>query len=302
MSLLKRRDCLGLLAAAAALPLRAATALSSAGLEAELAALEARAGGRLGVAVLDSGSGARAGHRADSRFGLCSSFKLLLAAAVLERVEAGAWDAERRIAYGEADLVSHSPVTRERLAQGGMTALELAEATQVTSDNAAANLLIRELFGDPAGLTRWLRAQGDTVTRLDRWEPHMNLVPPGEERDTSTPAAMAATSARLLTGGPLSAAGRERLIGWMIATRTGARRLRAGLPPGWRAGDKTGTGMHPSMPDRYNDVAIVWPGAQRAPWLIACYYESRHRGSAQMNAEDEAVLAEVGRLVARWQA
>ncbi len=277
------------------------TALDSAALAAELAALETRAGGRLGVAVLDSGSGAHTGHRADTRFGLCSSFKLLLAGAVLQRVEAGAWPEARRIAYGEADLVPHSPVTRARLAQGGMTAPELAEATQTTSDNTAANLLMRELFGSPQGLTRWLREQGDTVTRLDRWEPDMNIVPPGEERDTSTPAAMAATSARLLTGPVLSPAGRERLVGWMRATRTGARRLRAGLPAAWQAGDKTGTGMHPSMPDRYNDVAAAWPGAQAAPWFIACFYESRYRNSPRMRPEDEAVLAEVGRCVARWR-
>lgn len=299
---LDRRHCLGLLAAAALpLPLRAATALDGAALKSELAALEARAGGRLGVSLLDTASGARCGHRADERFGLCSSFKLLLAAAVLQRVEAGAWPAERRIAYTEADLVSHSPVTRQRLAQGGMTALELAEATQITSDNAAANLLLRELFGNPAGFTAWLRQQGDSVTRIDRWEPQMNLVPAGEERDTSTPAAMAATSARLLTGSTLSPAGRERLIAWMVTTRTGERRLRAGLPAAWKAGDKTGTGMHASMADKYNDVAIVWPGQGRAPWLIACYYESRLRNSERMNPADEAVLAEVGRLAARWR-
>lgn len=300
-----RRHCLALMGSlmtwAAPLPLRAADSLRSQPLQEELAALEARSGGRLGVAVLDTASGASAGHRADTRFGLCSTFKLLLAAATIERIEAGAWPAQRRIAYTAADLVVHSPVLRERLAEGGLTALQMAQATQETSDNAAANLLMRELFGGPAGLTAWLRRQGDTLTRMDRWEPEMNIVVAGEERDTSTPAAIAATSARLLTGPVLSPAGREQLAGWMVATRTGARRLRAGLPAGWKAGDKTGTAMHPQMPDRYNDVAIVWPGAQRAPWLLAAYFESRHRDSGRMRPEDEAVLADVGRLVGRWQ-
>lgn len=300
-----RRHCLhlaaSLLAGIAPLPLRAAAPLRSGSLQAELAALEARSGGRLGVAVLDTASGASAGHRADTRFGLCSSFKLLLAAATIERVEAGAWPAARRIAYTEADLLSNSPVLRARLAEGGLTALQMAQATQETSDNAAANLLLRELFGGPAGLTAWLRRQGDTVTRIDRTEPEMNVVPLGEERDTSTPAAMAATAARMLTGPALSPAGREQLIGWMVATQTGTRRLRAGLPAGWKAGNRTGTGIHPQMPDRYNDVAIVWPGAERAPWLLVGFFESRHRGSERMRPEDEAVLAEVGQLVGRWQ-
>ncbi len=288
-----------LLALAAALPLPA-LALNSPELSQALAALEARAGGRLGVAVLDSGSGAQVGHRADERFGLCSTFKLLLAGAVLQRIDAGRWPAGRAIRFGKADLVPHAPVVRAHLVQGVLSAVELAEATQTTSDNAAANLLLRELFGGPSGLTAWLRERGDAVTRLDRWEPEMSRLPPGELRDTSTPSAIAASAARLLTGDWLQADSRARLIAWMEATQTGTRRLRAGLPKGWRAGDKTGTGLHPSMQDLTNDVAIVWPGPDRAPWLIAAYYEGPRR-SLDIQAADEAVLAEVGRLVGRWQ-
>lgn len=294
---LSRRQLLALSAATLPLP---AFSLTGPDLNQALAALEARAGGRLGVAVLDSASGAQAGHRADERFGLCSTFKLLLAGAVLQQIDAGRWPAERPIRFGQADLVPHAPVVRAHLQQGRLSAIELAEATQTTSDNAAANLLMRELFKGPAGLTQWLRERGDAVTRLDRWEPEMNRVPPGELRDTSTPAAIAASAARLLTGELLQPTSRARLIGWMEATQTGTRRLRAGLPKGWRAGDKTGTGMHPSMPDRTNDVAIVWPGPDRAPWLLAAYYEGPRRGSRDIQAADEAVLAEVGRLVGSW--
>ena len=89
-----------------------------AGVNEALAALERRAGGRLGVAVLDTGSGAQTGHRRGERFGMTSTFKLLLAAAVLQRA-----DAERRIAFAEADLVPHSPVVLEHMARSGsMTA------------------------------------------------------------------------------------------------------------------------------------------------------------------------------------
>ena len=50
------------------------------------------------------------------------------------------------------------------------------------------------------------------------------------------------------------------------ARRTGLDRLRAGLPAGWRVGDKTGTGANGAA----NDVAIAWPPG-RPPILIACY-------------------------------
>lgn len=297
-----------------AAPARAASAagpLNHAALQAELAALEARSAGVLGFAVLDSASGALAGHRVQQRFALCSTFKVLLAAAVLQRVEQGAWPADRRIAITAQDLVAHSPVTRLHLGPQGLTALQLAEATQLTSDNAAANLLLRNLMGGPAGLTDWLRSCGDRVTRLDRWEPAMNEVPPGHERDTTTPEAMARTLHTLLVAPApaqapaqapvLSNASRERLIGWMRATTTGARRLRAGWPADWPAGDKTGTALTPGLAGCYNDVAIVWPGAGRAPWLVAAYFESPDHHSPKIRQQDEAVLAEAARLLVRWQ-
>lgn len=296
-----RRDLLSLLLATGLLPTPAGARPDGAALSRGLARLEARAGGRLGVAVLDTGSGVQAGHRAGERFGLCSTFKLLLAAAVLQRCDQGRMQADQFIAYGKADLVPHAPVTGARLAEGGMKLLELAEATQITSDNPAANLLLRQ-FGGPAGFTAWLREIGDTTTRIDRWEPEMNRVPHGEERDTSTPAAIAATTARLLTGTLLQPASRERLLAWMEATRTGSRRLRAGFPAGWRAGDKTGTAMSAAMADKINDVAIVWPAPERAPIVVAAYYEGPRRNSERTRPEDEAVLAEVGKLVSSWAA
>jgi beta-lactamase class A len=301
MKTLSRRQLLRLPAALAAFsPLASFNAVAAApaatDLAQALAALERRAGGRLGVAALDTQSGALAGHRAQERFGLASTFKLLLAAAVLQHP-----DAERRISFTKADLVPNSPVVQGRLAQGSMRAIELAEATQTVSDNAAANLLLRHLFNGPEGFRDWLRSHGDSVTRLDRYEPEMNLVPPGEERGTTTPAAMAKTTAHLLVSGGLDAAAAQRLIGWMQATRTGSKRLRAGLPAGWRAGDKTGTGMHRLMADKINDVAIIWPPG-RAPWIVAAYYDGPRRNSPNVRPEDQAVLAEVGRIFSTWVA
>lgn len=265
--------------------------------EAALARLESSSGGRLGVHVLDSGSGRQFGHNADQRFGMCSTFKLLLAAVVLREADAGRLTLDERLTFGKYDMVPYAPVTEKHLAEGGMTVAALTEATQTTSDNVAANLLMRRL-GGPAAVTERLRVMGDDVTRLDRWEPEMNLVPVGEERDTTTPRAMAASVARIVHGDLLTPASRERLRDWMIATTTGKRRLRAGLPPDWIAGDKTGTGIAPAMSNKYNDVAVVWP-AGKAPLVIAAYFEASGHFES-MRAEDEAVLAGVGRIAAEW--
>ena len=163
-----------------------------------LAALERKVGGRLGVAVLDTGSGQLVGHRLDERFGMCSTFKMPLAAAILRAVDQGRLRHDQWVPYGPADTVPHAPITQKHLKRGGMTLVALAEAAQTTSDNVAANLLLKRI-GGPAGFTATLRAAGDTITRLDRYEPHMNHVKGPDERDTTTPAAMARTTQRLLT-------------------------------------------------------------------------------------------------------
>ncbi|OYU78432.1 MAG: class A beta-lactamase [Alphaproteobacteria bacterium PA3] len=263
----------------------------------ELQALEARSQGRLGVGILDTATGELVGHRQDERFAMCSTFKLPLAAEVLRDVDAGKRKLDQFIAYSKADMVSHAPVTGANLAAGGMTIGDLAKATQITSDNPAANLIIREL-GGPTEVTQRFRSAGDPVTRIDRYEPMMNFVVGDDPRDTTSPAAMAGLIARYLTTDYLSKASKDLLIGWMVETQTGAKRIRAGLPGEWKAGDKTGTGMADGMLDKYNDVAIFWPTG-RAPIIVAAYYET---AIAYGDTRDEfqAVLAEAGRIAARW--
>ncbi|TNE59761.1 MAG: class A beta-lactamase [Alphaproteobacteria bacterium] len=262
-----------------------------------LADLEARVGGRLGAAFLDTATGKVIGHRLLERFGMCSTFKASLAGLILREADLGLLSLADKVPYTEDDMVPYAPVTTKNLAQGYMTVEALAEAAQVTSDNVAANLLLKLIDG-PEGFTARLRTLGDETTRLDRNEPYMNLVPPGETRDTTTPEAMARTLARLTLGEALTPASREKLVHWMEITRTGRHRLRAGLPEGWRAGDKTGTGLAEGVPNMTNDIAVIWP-PRRAPIVVTAYYVSPGVFD-EMRPEDNAVLAEVGRLAATW--
>jgi beta-lactamase class A len=264
-----------------------------------LKALESRAGGRLGVCILDTGTGRHVGHRVDERFAMCSTFKLPLAGVVLREADVGRLRLADTIRFSQKDMVPFAPVTSANLDKGEMSVGALAEAAQVTSDNVAANLLLRQL-GGPAAFTEILRSLGDRTTRLDRFEPALNLVLPGEVHDTTTPRAMAATLSRFLAGDLLTPASRERLIEWMVATKTGNKRIRAGLPPGWRAGDKTGTAIAEVITDKYNDVAIAWPPGKPA-MIVTAYFDSAKR-SAEMRDEDEAVLAEAARIAAAWAA
>lgn len=264
-----------------------------------LAELESRVGGRLGVAFFDPATGRQIDHRGSERFGLASTFKLALAGVILRQADQNNLALDTMLPISEADLAGHSPVVRENLAKGQMSIEDLARATQTTSDNAAANILLRHI-GGPAVFTAQLRTLGDTTTRLDRYEPDMMKVNATEVRDTTTPDAMAKTLGKMLTSTWLLPASRTKLIDWMVETRTGMKRIRAGLPEGWRAGDKTGTGMGEAgdIPDRYNDIAIIWP-PNRPPIMVAAYYESPVR-SQTMREEDMAVLAQVGSIAAAW--
>lgn len=230
-----------------------------------LAAIEAELGGRVGVAAWNTGTGAWVKRRADERFAMCSTFKLFLAATVLGLVDDGSLTPGRMIPFSRTDLPPHSPVTSAHVGAGALPVSDLCAAAIEESDNGAANLLLR-LVGGPEGLTRHLRRLGDPTTRLDRTELALNTNLPGDVRDTSTPTAYVRTMRRILLGDGLSAASRRQVEAWMVDCKTGRKRLRAGLPPDWKAGDKTGTGDNGAV----NDVAILCPPA-RPPILIAVF-------------------------------
>ncbi|VXC99558.1 class A beta-lactamase [Sphingomonas sp. AX6] len=257
--------------------------------DAELAAIAAEVGGRLGVHAFDTTTSAAIGIDAGSRYAMCSTFKAPLAAAILTQVDAGTLHLDQSVRFTRADLVPYAPVVEAALDRGELSVEALCKGAVEISDNVAANLLLA-LIGGPAGFTRFVRARGDAVTRLDRIEPELNLVRGGDVRDTTTPAAMVGLMGAVLTGKLLTPASRDRLIGWMVASPTGRERLRSGFPADWRAGDKTGT----SGEGYFNDIAIMWP-PDRAPILVACYLDAPGLDPEAANAAH----AKVGALIAR---
>jgi beta-lactamase class A len=255
-------------------------------LPATFAQLEQTNRGRLGVAVLDTATGERSDYRADERFPMCSTFKFLLASAVLQRVDRHQETLDRVIAIPPKPLLFNSPLT-EPHAGGAMTVAALCHATLTRSDNTAANLLL-ETLGGPAGITSFSRSIGDTVTRLDRMETSLNESLAGDPRDTTSPTAMAGDLESVLLGSVLSRPSRDQLTLWMEANLTGFDRLRSKLPASWRVADKTGAnGEHTS-----NDIAVFWPTG-RPPIIVAAYI-TQCTGPESKRA---AMLSEIGELV-----
>jgi beta-lactamase class A len=123
---------------------------------------------------------------------------------------------------------------------------------------------------------------------MDRVEPAITTAIPGDERDTSSPRAFGGNFHKLVLGDVLATEQRAILRDLLERNTTGARRIRAGLPQGWRVADKTGTGDYGTV----NDIAVVWPAT--APPLVIGIMSSKPAADA---AYDEALLAEATRYV-----
>lgn len=259
--------------------------------EAKAEQIEQASGGRLGVAILDTATGTRAGYRSHERFPMCSTFKVLAVGAVLRRTDQGEEQLERVVRFTQKDIVAYSPATEKRAGDVGMSIKELCAAAITLSDNTAANLLLASL-GGPEGVTAFARTLGDTATRLDRIEPDLNEAFPGDPRDTSTPSDMVSDLLELVLSNALSAPSRSQLMEWLIQNKTGDARLRAGVPSGWKVGDKTGSGARGTS----NDLAILWP-PQHAPVLVSVYLTGATADEQKRNRAIAAVGAEVAAVV-----
>jgi beta-lactamase class A len=266
-------------------PARAAPAASP--LASRLAGLEREADGRLGVAFVDAASKRTFQYRGNERFAFCSTFKFILAAAVLRESMRKPGLMGKHVAYAEEDLLSYAPIAKKNLGRG-MSVAELCAAALQYSDNTATNLLLREL-GGLAPVNRFARVVGDPAFRLDRWEPGLNSALPGDKRDTTTPMAMAASARKIVFGKVLDEQRRNQLIEWIKGNATGAQSIRAGVPADWTVGDKTGSGDYGTT----NDVAVLWPPG-KGPVILAIYF-TQPRKEAESRRD---VLASAARLVA----
>ena len=249
---------------------------------------ERESGGRIGLYAENLATGAKLAWRADERFVMCSTFKAALAACVLARVDRGEDQLAAMIAYGEADLLEYAPAAKQRLSIGAMSVADMCKAIVELSDNTCANLLLARI-GGPAALTAFWCSLGDATSRLDHNEPELNRSPPGDPHDTTTPAAMASSLRRLVVGDALSPASRDQLTAWMVDCKTGANRLRGGLPASWKIGDKTGN----NGKDASGDIAVVWPKPDH-PILIVAYTQGGTPNATQI----AAAFADIGRMVA----
>jgi beta-lactamase class A len=248
---------------------------------------ERGSGGHIGVYAKNLRTGAEISWRAHERFVMCSTFKASLAACVLASVDRGQARLDDLIAYGPADLLEWAPAARQNVEKGAMSVADMCKAAVELSDNTCANALLAR-FGGPPALTAYWRSIGDTVSRLEHNEPELNRTPPGDEHDTTTPAAMAGNLRKLILGNVLSPTSREQLTSWMLGCKTGDNRLRAGLSKDWRIGDKTGN----NGKDGFGDISVSW--SARGEPVVICVYT---RGGAPTSRQVDDVFTQIGRYI-----
>ncbi len=233
------------------------TATASPTFSADFADLEEEYDARLGVYAIDTGTGQVVEHRADERFAYASTIKALAVGALLHEKPRSVLD--QTVELGEEDLVENSPELEKAVEEGetDLTVRELADAAVRYSDNTAGNLLF-DLLGGPEELQGVLREIGDETTIVSRIEPELNEAVPGDDRDTTTPEALA-TTLRAFTLLPAdgdavnNGYARAMLTDLMVRNTTGDDLIRSGVPDNWEVADKTGAAAYGTR----NDIAVL---------------------------------------------
>jgi len=269
----------GWLVAVLAQPAWAETSPKLNSAEQRLAALATENPGEYGIAALDLSTGAVISVNGDRPFPMASTMKIAVAAAYLERVDAGRRSLDELV--------------------GGARAGQLMEAMITRSDNRATDLLMATL-GGPAAIDEWLRGHSLSGIRVDRTIAQLlaDRRDLRDVRDSSTPAAMLGLLRLIDEGGALKPESRHLLLDMMWRCRTGSNRIRGILPPGARVENKTGTlsgytgdvGYLTSPTGKRIAVAFFARGGENRPAVIATAARAIYDAFA---AEEEVEMASV---------
>jgi beta-lactamase class A len=267
----------------------------------------------LGIVVARLGDKESSGVNRERAFPLASTFKLPLAIVALQASEQGKLPPlDGKVRLLASDMHPGVSPLRKTYPQGGeLTLRALLVPLLEESDNSAADGLLR-MLGGGAKVTAALRAMGLDGISIDRSEAEIGRATHGETptekraaldrlrqdpRDHASPAALARIVERLWSNVlPLTAEHARFLREEMLRCHTGARRLRAGLPPNTPFGDRTGTCDGPSddAPVCANDFGVLQlPSGKQV--AIAVMIED----AGQPLSDKERVMQSVARAV--WQ-
>jgi len=249
----------------------------------KITAIEQQYQARIGAAVYDIANDDLWSYHGEQRFPLMSTFKTLACAKLFADAESGIQSLETSYPIKADSLITWSPITEDLIGQQ-LTLQAACAATMLTSDNTAANIILEGING-PKALTKFLRRIGDNTTRIDRIEPELNEATPGDDRDTTTPIAMAKTMKTIFFDNLLTEKSTAQLKQWMSDNQITTDLLRSALPEGWSIADRSGAGGNGSRAM----TAITW-SKEHTPLIIAVYVTQLNATIAVRNK----VIADIG--------
>lgn len=234
--------------------------------------------GKIGIYVINTANGERIEYRANERFPMGCTSKIVGVGAVLAKSRDDITLLSKQIKYTKKDLVSWSPIT-EKHVNTGMSVSELCEAAIRYSDNAAMNLLVKKI-GGLGQINAFAHTLHNATFRQDHgWPEEAYSGGSRNLNDSATPKDMVNTLKQLTFTKVLPQPQQEQLLSWLKNNTTGNARIRAGVPKNWVVGDKTGTG---AIYGTTNDLGIIWP-PKCAPIFIGIYYTSDDRTAVVRN-------------------
>ncbi|MDO6525041.1 class A beta-lactamase [Motilimonas sp. 1_MG-2023] len=251
-----------------------------------VAAIEARLSARVGIATFQPDTGRIWQYRGDERFPMMSTAKTLICARMLGDIDGGGLDPNASTLINGEMLVPWSPVTETKIGRR-ISVFDACEATMLTSDNTAANLVLAHI-GGPKAVTRFIRLLGDTTTQLTRIEPDLNEATPSDVRDTTTPVAMVHSLNQIFFSSALNQGSRQQLKQWMMDNTVSEPLIRSVLPQGWHIADRSGAGGHGSR----GITALLWQGEQ-TPTIVSIYLTESKLDLVQRNQ----AIAELAKLL-----
>lgn len=288
----------------------------------------------VGLAVSDVTTGWTAQVSGDQTFPQQSVSKLWVALAVMQAVDQRRLSLDQTVVMHDEDRsVFNQPLASRIRGPNGLsiTLSDLLRHALIESDNAANDMLIREV-GGPGVVTqniadkhlRGLAVGGterDVQTRTAglEWKPEYGrtwifkqarALLPDDVRDQAlanylanppdgaTPLGIVTALSELKRGELLSRASTDFMLELMEEARTGQMRLRAGMAPGWTLAHKTGTG-----PDwRGASVGINDVGLMTAPDGHTYAVAVMVRQTSQPPAARHRLMAGVARAVESYWA
>lgn len=265
-----------------------------AGLQDRIHALWRAFPGKTGIAVQRIDGEWTLSQRGGDLFPQQSVSKLWVVLTALDAVDRGRLTLDQRVRIGPEDLtLFYQPLAARVRAEGSVTmsVRELIETAVTRSDNTANDSLLRTV-GGPEAVRRFIDSKALGAIRFGpgerllqagtaglKWQQAYSVGRNFEQAraalpdsmrlaarnaylanppDGASPAAIASALTRLARGALLSPESTEYVLDVMSRTKSGPRRLKAGLPAGWKFLHKTGTGQnYKGATAGYNDIGIA---------------------------------------------